>query len=340
MQNHPLADTRREFIKNAGLLLASLILAPDTPGSTAQETQDPLGMILPKRKLGNTGESVTMLGLGGYHIGCFMSEPEAERTIRTALEQGVRFFDCSQAYCNGECERRLGKFLPSEHRDKYYLMTKTRAFDAKTAQEHLETSLRQLKVEYLDLWQMHNLFSLENLDLRIKNGVLDVLQEAKRSGKVRHIGFTGHANPAIHCKMLEETDLFDTCQMPLNVFDPNYLSFGTNVLPELIKRDMGVIVIKSLGGGSFFSQPELLANWSVQDPVIPAHISIRQALYYVWSLPVSVIVTGADDSHMLMEKIQLARTFTPYSRTEIMELVQLVADMAGIAESNYKTETI
>lgn len=305
-----------------------------------EQKEDRLGYVLPKRKLGKTGAEVTMLGLGGYHVGCVMSEKDADVLIKTALEEGIRFFDSAQAYCDGETERRYGKFLPEQQRDKLFLMAKTKAYDAKTARLHLEGSLRNMKTDYLDLWQVHNIFSLENLDQRVRNGILDVMNEAKASGKVKHIGFTGHANPGVHAKMLEHTGMFETCQMPVNVVDPNYLSFTLDVMPELIKREMGVIVIKSLGGGSFFSQAPILNNWSVEDPVIPARISVRQALYYVWSLPVSVIVTGADNPEMLSEKTRLARSFAPISQEERIKLIKMVADTVGIAESNYKTTEI
>ncbi len=331
---------RREFIKNLSGTLAALTMAGGMESFALEGGEDKLGMVLPLRNLGNTGKKVTMLGLGGYHVGCFMNEKEAEKTVRTALETGVRFFDSARAYCEGETERRLGKFLPHQHRERIFLMNKTKAYDGKTALAQLDGALSDLKTDYLDLWQVHNIFSLDNLDLRIQNGILEVMQKAKASGKVKHIGFTGHANPAVHRKMLDETDIFETCQLPLNAVDPHYLSFTTEVLPELVHRQMGVIVIKSLGGGSFFSKPDLMPTWSVDDPVVPAHISIRQALNYVWSLPVSVIVTGADNAEMLREKVKLAREFKPLSEAERLNLIDKVADTARIAEMNYKTENI
>ena len=305
-----------------------------------QPARDRLGELLPLRPLGKTGEKVTMLGMGGFHIGCAMSEKEAEKTIEVAMEGGVRFFDCAQAYCEGNTERRLGKILTPKYRDVSYLMSKTLAVDADSARKSLEQSLRDLKTDYLDLWQVHSLKTLKDVDGRVANGVLEVMLEAKESGKARHIGFTGHVNPKTHIKMLEKTDIFDVCQMPVNAVDPNYSSFILDVMPELVNRNMGIVVIKSLGGGSFFATSPRLQGWNVQDPVIPARISIRQALEFVWSLPVSTLVTGAENARQLQEKIDIAREFSPLDEQERTLLIEKVADMVGIAESNYKSDRV
>lgn len=305
-----------------------------------QPARDRLGELLPLRPLGKTGENVTMLGMGGFHIGCAMSEKEAEKTIEVAMEGGVRFFDCAQAYCDGNTERRLGKILTPKYRDVTFLMSKTLAVDADSARLSLEQSLRDLKTDYLDLWQVHSLKSLKDVDDRVANGVLEVMLEAKESGKARHIGFTGHVNPKTHIKMLEKTDIFDVCQMPVNAVDPNYSSFILDVMPKLVARNMGIVVIKSLGGGSFFATSPRLQSWNIQDPVIPARISIRQALEFVWSLPVSTLVTGAENARQLQEKIDIAKEYTPLDEQERALLIEKVADMVGIAESNYKSDRV
>jgi uncharacterized protein len=219
-------------------------------------------------------------------------------------------------------------------------MSKTLAVDANAARKSLEQSLRFLKTEYLDLWQVHSLKTLKNVDDRVVNGVLDVMLEAKEKGKVRHIGFTGHVNPKTHLRMLEKTNIFDVCQMPVNAIDPNHSSFILEVMPRLLGKNMGIVVIKSLGGGSFFATSPRLPGRNIQDPVIPARISVRQALEFVWSLPVSVLVTGAENAGQLKEKIDIARQFTPLNEQQQASLIEKVADMAGIAESNYKSDDV
>jgi uncharacterized protein len=332
-------ENRREFIK----IFSALTLGAWTYGKLAATeipSRDRLGDLLPLRPLGNTGEKVTMLGMGGFHIGCAMSEKEAEKTVEVAMEGGVRFFDCAQAYCDGNTERRLGKILTPKYRDVIYLMSKTLATNAESARASLEESLRELKTDYLDLWQVHSLKTLSDVDNRVSNGVLEVMLEAKKSGKARHIGFTGHVNPKTHLKMLDHSDIFDVCQMPVNAVDPNHASFILEVMPRLIERKMGIIVIKSLGGGSFFATSPRLPGWNIQDPVIPARISIKQALDFVWSLPVSVVVTGAENAWQLQEKIELARQYISLDELERSKLVERVADMIDIAETNYKSENV
>lgn len=331
---------RRDFIKVLSALSIGLAGSEGRLFAMGKPERDRIGELLPLRTLGKTGQRVTMLGMGGFHIGCAMSEKEAEKTIEVAMEGGVRFFDCAQSYCEGNTEKRLGKILTPKYRDVSYLMSKTLASNAANARKSLDESLRNLKTDYLDLWQVHSLKTLQDVDDRIANGVLDVMLEARDSGKVKHIGFTGHVNPKTHLSMLAKTDIFEVCQMPINAVDPNYSSFIVEVMPELVKRNMGILVIKSLGGGSFFAQSPRLPGWNIQDPVIPARISIRQALDFVWSLPVSVLVTGAENAAQLQEKIFLARNFEPLSSEERNILIQKVADMVGIAESNYKSDSV
>jgi len=140
--------------------------------------------------------------------------------------------------------------------------------------------------------------------------------------------------------MLEKTGIFDVCQMPVNAVDPNHSSFILDVIPELIKREMGIVVIKSLGGGSFFGESPRLPGWNIKDPVIPARISVRQALEFVWSLPISVLVTGAENAAMLQEKIDMAKSFRPMDEQTRNRLIERVADMVGVAETNYKSDKV
>ncbi len=289
---------------------------------------------LPKRPFGRTNESVTMLGLGGWHLG-EMTERDAQATIERSMEGGVRFFDTAESYQRGGSERYLGKFLVPKYRDDIYLMSKTTATTAKNARRHLEESLKRLNVDQMDLWQMHAITSPKDVDQRLSAGVLDVMEQALAEGKTRHIGFTGHTDPAAHQRLLEVTDVFHTVQCPINVADVSYKSFAVNVLPIVVKRNMGVIAMKTLANGGFFGGSSH-GQHGDKPRVIPNRISIEEAIYFAWSLPVSVIVTGADDIEQLNEKISLARKFSNLSQEKRMELIERVADMAGRDVEFYK----
>lgn len=207
-------------------------------------------------------------------------------------------------------------------------MTKTTAHDAETARQHLEGSLRRLNTDYLDLWQMHTVQSPHDVDRRIQYGVVDVIKEAKESGKVRHIGFTGHRMPEAHRQVLQRTDVFETAQMPINVTDPNYKSFVRGVLPTLVEQNYGVLAMKTLADGGFFGGGD--------EAVVPDTVSIQEALHFVWSLPVSVLITGADNPEMLREKIDLARSFEGMDEQQRQELVKRVAELNNVRIESYK----
>ncbi len=317
----------------SGLTAGIMVSRNATSGSPVP--RDRLGDLLPLRRLGRTGVEVTMLGVGGWHLGS-MSGSEAQRTIEVALEGGVRFFDSAESYQNGGSESYLGRLLVPRYRDVAFVMTKTTAPDAATAQKHLEDSLRRLNTDYIDLWQVHSLRSPGDVDGRIENGVLDVVIKARDEGRVRHIGFTGHSSPHAHLRMLERTDIFETAQMPINALDPGFESFVDQVLPVLVRRDLGVIAMKTLANGRFFrsiSRDDLLENTTV----VPGRITVGDALNFVWSLPVSVLVTGQDNPAQLTEKIELAKAFTALTDSEREVLVGRVADLAGREVEYYKT---
>src|SRR5690606_33704033 len=181
-----------------------------------------------------------------------MDEKEAQKTIEAALEGGIRFFDNAESYGSGRAEERYGKFLTPKYRDIAYIMSKSTGRDAKTAQQHLEGSLRRMNTDYLDLWLIHGVTSPDDVSGRLSNGVLDVVLEAQASGKVRHVGFSGHSDYNAHLKMLDSTDVLQACQMPVNVFDPSYKSFIHNVMPRLVERKMAALAMKTLANGGFF----------------------------------------------------------------------------------------
>jgi len=325
---------RRNFLKSLAGATAGLTLTGATQAKS--EDSDRLGEILPKRKLGRTNEYVTMLGTGGYHVG-WTTERDAQEVIEAALEGGVRFFDTAESYAKGTSETRYGKYLTPNYRDLIFLMSKTMGKDAKTVTEHLEGTLSRLKTDHLDLYQVHSVFTPEDVDDRIQNGVLDVLLKAKQDGKIRHIGFTGHQNPFAHARMLErtkESDLFDTVLMPVNVLDQSYYSFTKNIMPIALERNMGILAIKSLADGRFFARKEQ-ANWTSDDPIIPNYLSIKEAMYFVWSLPVTVLISGNENATYMREKISLARSFTKLSEDQKAILINKVKDIALTGKVEY-----
>lgn len=325
---------RRTFLKSLAGVTAGLSLSGAAFGG--EQLTDRLGEVLPKRKLGRTGEYVTMLGTGGYHVG-WTTERDAQEVVEAALEGGVRFFDTAESYSNGTSEERYGKFLTPKYRDLIFLMTKSTGRDAKTVQEHLEGSLRRLKVDQIDLFQVHSIRTPEDVDSRIENGVLEVLLKAKQQGKIKYLGFTGHQNPFAHTRMLErtkESDIFDTALMPVNVLDQSYFSFTKNVIPKVLDRNMGILAIKSLADGRFFAKKEK-ANWTSDDPLIPNYLSIKEAMHFVWSLPVTVLISGNENATYMREKVALARSFTKLTEDQRMALIDKVKDIALTGELEY-----
>lgn len=324
---------RRMFIKSLAGATAGLSLIGS--GVAASE-RDRLGEVLPKRKLGRTNQYVTMLGTGGYHIG-WTTERDAQEVIEASLEGGVRFFDTAESYGNGTSETRYGKYLTPQYRDLIFLMSKSTGKDAKTVREHLEGTLQRLKTDHLDLYQVHAISTPEDVDSRIQLGVLDVLLKAKEEGKIKHLGFTGHQNPFAHARMLErtkESDIFDTVLMPVNVLDQTYFSFTQKVMPEALKRNMGVLAIKSLADGRFFAKKDQ-AGWATEDPLIPNYLSIKEAMHFVWSLPVSVLISGNENATFMREKIALARSFTKLTEEQKSALIDKVKHIAQDGKVEY-----
>lgn len=327
---------RRAFLKSLAGLTTGILLssANAEEGREAKPSNDRLGARLPMRKFGRTGEAVTILGVGGWHIG-EMKEKEAQKTIETALEGGVRFFDSAESYQAGGSERRLGKLLVPKYRDDIFLMTKTTARDAATARKHLESSLKRLNTDHLDLWQVHAVRNPEDVDSRIDKGIFDVMVEAKESGKTRFIGFTGHTSPSAHLRVLEKSDIFDACQLPINLADMSYESFIEGVVPTLVKRNIGVIGMKSLANGGFFGGSKHGKHGS-NPRVVPNRVSISEAIRFVWSVPVSTLVTGPDNAAQLQEKIDIAKASSDMGESERNKLIEKVADMAGTTVEFYK----
>lgn len=272
-------ENRRNFLKKSASAAAFGLVAD---WASAMPTYDKLGETLPQRQLTRNGEKVTAFCLGGYHLGFTENPKEAERMVERSMELGVRFFDNARRYHNGRAEEYMGKFLTPKYRDEIFLMSKAPAKTGKGVQQQLDESLKALKTDYLDLWQIHTFTTPEDVDNRLRDGVLDVFLEAKEKGKTRYLGFTGHQNPKTHLYFLNKLDElgleFDTCQMPLNVCDPSFESFQHELLPVLNKRGYGVIAMKTMAGGSMMggridTTPQNIRTKDIPDVVAKTELS-------------------------------------------------------------------
>jgi len=300
-------STRREFIKQTAYGLCAANTASYALAASDQAD-------IPTRPLGNTGVNVSILGLGGYHIGRIRNDDQSVLLIRKAIDRGVTFLDNAWEYHNGRSEELMGKALTGGYRDKAFLMTKHHGRDKKTAMEHLEDSLRRLRTDVIDLWQFHEVVYDKDPEMIFAAaGGIEAAELAKKQGKVRFIGFTGHRDPVLHLKMLAYGYPWDAVQMPMNVFDPHFKSFQKNVLPVLVRRKIGVIAMKTLASGHV-----LRANI----------VTPRQALGYIWSQPVSTIVSGMDADRFLEANTECAQAFEPMSQMEQAALLDRTEEAA------------
>ena len=298
-------STRRDFIKQTALGLCAVHAA-----GRALVASNQAG--IPTRPLGNTGVNVSILGLGGHHIGRIRDDNQSIRLIRQAIDRGVTFLDNAWEYHSGRSEELMGKALTGGYRDKAFLMTKHHGRDKKTAMGHLEDSLRRLRTDVIDLWQFHEVVYEKDPEMIFAvSGGIEAADLAKKQGKVRFIGFTGHRDPVLHLKMLAYGYPWDAVQMPMNVFDPHFKSFQKNVLPILLRRNIGVIAMKTLASGHV-----LRANV----------VSVKEALSYIWTQPVSTIVSGMDSERLLEANVGMARTFKPMSQTDQSALLARTKD--------------
>jgi predicted aldo/keto reductase-like oxidoreductase len=264
---------------------------------------------IPQRPFGRTGETVSAIGMGGFHLGLVGSERECTSLVHAALDAGITFFDNAWEYHEGKSEVRLGKALAGGRRQQVFLMTKvcTHGRDAKTAMRQLEDSLRRLKTDHLDLWQVHEVAYAGDPERHfMKGGVMEALDRAKQKGLVRYVGFTGHKDPALHLQMLAYGYPFDACQLPLNCFDATFRSFEQQVLPELLRQGIAPIGMKSLSGEG--------------QPAKKRVLKAPDALRYAMSLPVAVTVSGIDSAKVLRQNLGVARGFRPMGALEMERL--------------------
>jgi len=284
---------------------------------------------IPRRPLGPGGELVSALGLGGYHLGKIKSQQEAIRIVHAAIDGGITFMDNAWEYHDGRSEEVMGKALAGR-RDQVFLMTKlcTHGRGKREAMRQLEQSLQRLKTDVLDLWQIHECAYYNDPERHFApNGAVEALAQAKRQGKVRYVGFTGHKDPAIHLEMLSHNFPFDTCQMPLNCFDASFRSFERRVLPELQRQGIAAIGMKSLGGDG--RMVEMKA------------VRVADALRYAMSLPVVTTISGIDSMQVLKQNLQIASTFRRLSSREMDALRAHVRESADDGRFElYKTSAM
>lgn len=282
---------------------------------------------VPRRKLGRTGETVSVLGVGGAHLGG-LGDDEAVRLVRRAIDEGLDFLDNCWDYAGGKSEERMGKALRDGYRARAFLMTKIDGRDAKTATKQLEESLRRLATDRLDLLQLHEVIHDDDPERAFaKGGAIEAMREAQRQGKTRFLGFTGHKSPALHLRMLDAAKKhgfrFDAVQLPLNVLDAHFDSFERRVVPRLVDEEIGVLGMKPLGAG------HVLETRAATAP---------ECLRYALSLPTSVVITGIDSLEILDQALKVARGFVPLTDDERSALLARTAKAAeGGAHEKYKT---
>ena len=334
--------SRREFIKQTGTLAAVGLV---TNWASAREKSDKWGPILPQRRLTRSGEMVTAYGLGGYHLGFITGESEAEAHVERAMELGVRFYDNARTYQQGGAENYMGRFLTPKYREEIFLMTKAHGKTGEQVRQHLDESLKALKTDYVDLWQIHALQTPEDVDSRIREGVLDVFLEAKASGRARYIGFTGHRNPVTHLHFLRRLDEMgielDTCQLPLNVCDATFESFQQHVLPVLLEKEYGVIAMKTMAGGSMMggridTTPKNIKTEDIPHVVNETGLSFANLHQYVYSLPVSTLCSGTLKIEELEANVKVLRELRNLSEGDRALLEKMAKPFAGQVVENYK----
>jgi len=334
---------RRQFLKSLSATLAvSALPWNQSVWAESAPTSDQFGKLLPTRPLGRSGVPVTTLCVGGGHVISDMDEAGAEQAIDQAMESGIRFFDTAESYGKGASEERYGRYLCPKYREAIYLMTKTRARTAKEAEEHLEGSLSRMKTDVIDLWQIHDITSPEDVDERLDNGVLDFMLKAQAAGKVKQLGFTGHTHPAAFTHMIKRLDARGTplaaAQMPINVVDPHYLSFLVNVLPVLVDKGYGVLAMKTLAYGQLLGKQ---TSWkkdrrAPQKPVVGEMISLEEALGFAWSLPIASLVSGMTNPAEIKQNAGICRSYPDLDDTARTQLIEKVADQGGPMVEFYK----
>ena len=327
---NPRKPNRREFLGKATLGIAATTVGIPLLERAVSAQPAAVAGEMPYHTLGRSGEKVSHVGLGGYHIGVQKDEEESIRIIRTAVDNGINFLDNCWDYNDGESEVRMGKALRDGYRKKVFLMTKIDGQVKDLAAKQIDESLRRLQTDVIDLVQFHEVIRPGDPD-RIfgPNGSFEAALEAKKAGKLRYIGFTGHKDPDIHLKMLNTAFkhgfTFDAVQMPLNVMDAHFKSFTKKVVPVLTKHGIGVLGMKPLGSG-------VILQSNTVTPV--------ECLHYAMNLPTSVVITGCDSLQILDQALQAARTFKPLGGKQVAAILAKTAPVAARGDFEpFKTTT-
>jgi uncharacterized protein len=313
--------SRRGFL---GFAAASILLAHAGEQSARSESRNGI----PYRTLGRSKEKVSLIGLGGYHLGNQADPKESIRIIRTGLDEGVNFLDNCWDYNGGESEIRMGNALRDGYRQKAFLMTKIDGRTKAAAASQINESLRRLQTDRVDLLQFHEVIRDTDPDrIFVEDGGMEAVRQAQKAGKVRFIGFTGHKSPDIHLKMLATATqhgfTFDAVQMPLNVMDAHFNSFEKKVLPVLLKSDIGVLGMKPMGDHIILESKTATAV---------------ECLHYAMNLPTSVVITGCDSLPILQQALQAARSFQPLNSSQVAALLAKTAKAAEAGQFElYKT---
>ncbi len=341
-------NTRREFLRSGAALAAAGLAAAGT-AAAAQAADKPVDVVpsnpvvpgtlptppstkrgdMPYRQLGSTGEEVSLVGMGGFHIGKPDTDAESIKLMHTGIDRGINFMDNSWDYNNGNSEVRMGKALSQGgYRQKVFLMTKIDGRNRASFDSQLNQSLTRLQTDHLDLVQFHEILRMEDPDrIFAQDGALQAAIAARQAGKVRFIGFTGHKDPLVHRRMLDVADThgfrFDTVQMPINVMDAHFRSFTQTVVPLLAQRKIGILGMKTFG--DHFILDKVLAD-KLSTPI--------EMLHYSMTMPVSVVITGIDRMEILEQALTAARTFQPLTQTQIAALLS----RTQVAAANGSTE--
>jgi aryl-alcohol dehydrogenase-like predicted oxidoreductase len=313
--------SRREFVS---LTAAAIFFAHTNRQATPPESRNGI----PYRTLGRTREKVSLIGLGGYHLGKQADPQESIRIIRTGLDEGLNFLDNCWDYNGGESEVRMGNALRDGYRQKVFLMSKIDGRTKAAATSQINESLRRLQTDRIDLMQFHEVIRETDPEhIFAEGGGMEAVLEAKKAGKIRYIGFTGHKSPEIHLKMLSTASqhkfTFDAVQMPLNVMDAHFESFEKKVLPVLLQSDIGILGMKPMGD-------HLILESKTATPV--------ECLHYAMNLPTTVVITGCDSLPILQQALQAARSFQPMNSSEVAALLAKTAKAAEAGKFElYKT---
>lgn len=336
---------RRDLIKQCVALAALASLQPSQAGAAeaqklaasllAETTDQPWSQLGPApaetrkdnmlfRQLGRTGESISAFGLGGHHIGLVKEEGDSIKLIRSAIDRGITFMDNCWDYHNGKSEIWMGKALRDGYRERVFLMTKIDGRTRQAAARQIEESLKRLQTDHVDLMQIHENLRMEDADRCFaEGGAITALEEAKKAGKIRYIGFTGHKDPIVHNRMLDvaaEHDFnFDSCQMPLNLLDASFRSFALHVVPRLLKEGIAVLGMKPMASGAIVKN-------KIATP--------KECLTYALTLPTTAVITGIESMDVLEQDLEIMKDFKPLDGGQMREL--LARTMKSAQTGNYE----